>query len=276
MAHSRSAVSVRIVPSNPSGQQPAVCLTRRAMLVAGLAATLGGARRAEAFARATAFHVRLLKAGRVECDAIRKTAVSRWSWELARRTSAPARLRDETLSAQDGRLVDEPCVLWAGAADLPPLSDAELRGLRAYLRLGGVVIVDDSDPERGGFTRSVKRELGRVLPDTAPTRLGREHVLFKTYYLLERPAGRVLGPPHFEAIVRAGLAQVIFLAHDLLGALARQGDTWALPVQPGGTLQREMAVRTAVNLAMYALCSDYKNDQVHASWLMRRRSSAGP
>jgi hypothetical protein len=27
-----------------------------------------------------------------------------------------------------------------------------------------------------------------------------------------------------------------------------------------------------VNLAMYVLCSDYKDDQVHAPWLMRRRA----
>ena len=85
-----------------------------------------------------------------------------------------------------------------------------------------------------------------------------------------------MGPDHVEAIVRGGSAQVIFLAHDLLGALARGRDDWAFATVPGGRVQREHAIRMAVNLAMYALCSDYKDDQVHASWLMRRRSLARP
>ena len=46
-----------------------------------------------------------------------------------------------------------------------------------------------------------------------------------------------------------------------------------LQVVPGGELQREHATRLAVNVAMYVLCSNYKDDQVHAPFLMRRRSS---
>ena len=36
--------------------------------------------------------------------------------------------------------------------------------------------------------------------------------------------------------------------------------------------QRERVTRMAVNVAMYVLCSTYKDDQVHAPALMRRRS----
>jgi hypothetical protein len=35
-------------------------------------------------------------------------------------------------------------------------------------------------------------------------------------------------------------------------------------------------VRLAVNIAMYVLCSNYKDDQVHAPFLMRRRASTAP
>jgi hypothetical protein len=68
---------------------------------------------------------------------------------------------------------------------------------------------------------------------------------------------------------------VIFASNDLGGALAR-GATglWEAPVVPGGDLQREHAIRLAVNIAMYALCSNYKDDQVHAPFLMRRRALA--
>ena len=54
---------------------------------------------------------------------------------------------------------------------------------------------------------------------------------------------------------------MIFSAHDLCGALARGASgTPPLQVTPGGEVQRERAVRLAVNIAMYVLCSTYKDD----------------
>ena len=62
--------------------------------------------------------------------------------------------------------------------------------------------------------------------------------------------------------------------HDLLGALSRAPDgSWQFPLHPE---EREYACRFAVNLAMYVLCSNHKDDQVHAQALMRRRGSAQP
>ena len=66
------------------------------------------------------------------------------------------------------------------------------------------------------------------------------------------------------------------MEHDLLGALARSGEGFALETEPGGLEQREHAMRLAVNIAMYVLCSDYKDDQVHAPFLMRRRARQKP
>ena len=51
---------------------------------------------------------------------------------------------------------------------------------------------------------------------------------------------------------------------------------WERSVVPGGDLQRERAIRLAVNIAMYVLCSNYKDDQVHAPFLMRRRTLSSP
>ena len=100
-------------------------------------------------------------------------------------------------------------------------------------------------------------------------------MIFRSFYLLRRAEGRVAGSKTLNAIVRGGAVQVIFSSHDLGGALAR-GPTgiWELPVVPGGDLQREHAIRLAVNIAMYVLCSNYKDDQVHAPFLMRRRALA--
>jgi hypothetical protein len=241
-------------------------------LAAGLSAGLV-ASPARAFGEAGAFHPRLLSAGRTRPLGGRESGASRWSWELVRRTSAPARLVVKRVAADRPELWAEPFAIWTGDLDPGALSSSELRGLERFFRLGGLLWVDDADPQSGAFGRGARREVARVLPESPPVRLDGSHVLFKSYYLLDRPVGRVLGSGKLDAIVRGKNAQVVFADVDLLGALSQSGQGFAFEVAPGGAAQREHAVRLAVNLAMYVLCSDYKDDQVHADWLMRRRST---
>lgn len=254
-------------------------LTRRALFQGALAA-LGLwvlPRPARAFGDEGAFHPRLLLAGNTRVEGVRASAPARWSRELRNRTSAPARLDPGTVRADDPALLAEPFVYWLGDREVGELSLAEVNGLRRFFAQGGVMFVDDADPDSGAFLRSAKRELLRVLPDAVPLPLGEDHVIFHSFYLLRRPVGRVEGPSHLEGIVRGGHAQVIFSSHDLAGALARgPSGIWSVPVTPNGETQREMAIRLAVNIAMYVLCSNYKDDQVHAPSLMRRRALDNP
>lgn len=252
-------------------------LTRRSLLRSG-AGLLSGAGLAFAplpalaFGGEGAFHPRVLKAGGSGVDPARQEAPARWAWELVQRTSAPARIATNTVAADHMDLLTEPFVLWSGDKAIEPLTRAEVRGLRQFLMLGGVMVVDDSAPETGRFGASVRRELRRVLPESPVVKLQDTHVIYKTFYIIDRPVGRQTGPAHVDAIVRGKNAQVLLLSHDLLGALARKQGAWAFPMEPGGERQRQYAIRLAVNLAMYVLCSDYKDDQVHAPWLMRRRA----
>lgn len=252
-------------------------VTRRHAL-ASLAALIGLAPgRARAFGDAGAFHPRVVTSGGAKLDAERSSAPARWSYELVRRTSAPGRLSASSVAFDVPAFAAEPFAIWAGSAELAPLSGPELRGLERFLKMGGVLVVDDLSPESGAFGKSARRELRRVLPDSAPVKLDPSHVVFKSYYIVDRPVGRVQGPAELEAIVRGKYAQVFLLRHDLLGALARsRAGGFALDVEPGGNTQREHAIRLAVNIAMYVLCSDYKDDQVHAPWLMRRRARRRP
>ena len=65
----------------------------------------------------------------------------------------------------------------------------------------------------------------------------------------------------------------MYSRHDLGGAWARDNlGNYLHPTVPGGNTQREMAYRLGVNLVMYALCLDYKDDQVHSPFIMRRRA----
>jgi hypothetical protein len=237
-------------------------------------------RPARAFGDVGAFDPRVLLTGN-QTGPARATAPGRWAWELVQRTSAPARLRPSAVRADDPSVVEAPFLYWSGEAAAAPLAGNEIASLRRFFALGGILLVDDAAPgdrgEPSPFGSSARRELARVLPDSVPISIGPDHVVFRTFYLLRRAEGRVAGPASLDAIVHGGEAQVIFSEHDLGGALARGASgVWEQTVRPGGDLQRERAIRLAVNIAMYVLCSNYKDDQVHAKWLMRRRTATTP
>jgi hypothetical protein len=255
----------------------AFALGRRALLAAGAGAGLASiARPARAFGDVGAFDPRALVAGN-QTGPAHVNAPGRWSWELVRRTSAPARLKPTLVRADEAAITDAPFVHWSGDGPVAPLTAPEIAGLRRFFSLGGVLLVDDAGVDDAGtpsvFGKGARREIARVLPESTPITIADEHVVFRTFYLLRRAEGRVAGPKTLEAIVRGGAAQVFFSSHDIGGALARGATgVWEFPVVPGGDAQRERAVRLAVNIAMYVLCSNYKDDQVHAPFLMRRRA----
>ena len=209
-------------------------------------------------------------------DRLRQAGAAQWAFELMRRTSAPALVAVREVRLERSSLLQAPFVMWSGSGSPRELTHAERLALGEFLNLGGVLVVDDQEPQSGEFVRAAQRQVAGLLPEHRPRELEPTHVLFKSFYLLDRPEGRQPGPNRLTAIVRSGQLQVLFLQQDLLGALARDGEGWAMSVTPGGEAQRERAIRLAVNLAMYLLCSDYKDDQVHASWLMRRRSRQEP
>lgn len=246
--------------------------------VVGALLALSLPRPAGAFGDVGGFDPRVFAVG-TQTSAARVSAPARWSWELVQRTSAPARSRPTSVHGDDASITSGPFLYWSGESEVPALSTGEIAGLRRFFSLGGVMLVDDAAPGGGGepsaFGKGARRELARVLPDAAPITLPTDHVLFRTFYFLGRAEGRVLGSKSVDAIVRGGSAQVIFSEHDVGGALARGATgAWEQPVVPGGDAQREHAIRFAVNIAMYVLCSNYKDDQVHAPFLMRRRTRA--
>lgn len=255
-------------------------IARRELLRAGLAAPLGllvgsAPASARAFGEEGAFHPRVVLTGNSKWEGVRSTAPARWAEELARRTSAPARLRPGTLRADAPELLADPFAIWSGGGEVAALTPREVANLRRFLTLGGILFVDDQEPSSGAFSRIARRELARVVPEQTPIAIGPENVVFRSFYLLRRAAGRVAGPAKLDAIVRGGAVQVLFTKHDVLGALASgTGGVPSMAIEGGSEAQREEAIRLAVNVAMYVLCSNYKDDQVHAEHLMRRRGSA--
>ena len=203
----------------------------------------------------------------------RASATKRLSWALRQRTSVETVLESGQVRFDDPDLFESPLVYWSGDEAFPPLSAAEIAGLRRFVEFGGFVLIDNAAPDRNGFDESVRRALARAFGGAALRPLPDTHTIFRSFYLIERPMGRVEGPRQLEAIERGGRAAVVYSRHDLGGAWARDNlGNYLFPVVPGGTSQREQAFRLGVNLVMYALCLDYKDDQVHSPFIMRRRA----
>jgi hypothetical protein len=135
------------------------------------------------------------------------------------------------------------------------------------------MLVDASDGQPNGpFLRAVKRELRRIFPDQPLMRVPMDHVLYKSYYLLDRHGGRVPAQPFLEGLLVQDRLAVVVTANDLAGAMARdEFGQWQYDVGAGGQATREITFRLGVNLVMYALCLDYKEDQVHIPFILRRR-----
>ncbi len=112
----------------------------------------------------------------------------------------------------------------------------------------------------------------RILPDNKLAPIPKDHVLYKSFYLIDEPLGRVKVSTRMQAIFDDDRLLAVVSPNDLTGAWARDSfGNWEYSVSPGGDSQREMAFRLGINLVMYALTINYKADQVHVPFILKRR-----
>jgi hypothetical protein len=203
----------------------------------------------------------------------RPTALRRLAWEVEKRTSIEVKLDPVNLRPTDSKLHEHPLLYLAGDREFPAWSEADIEALRRYLTLGGLLLIDAAQYEDGaGFDASVRRELSRLFPRLQPSRLPDTHVLYKSFFLLTRPAGRTTQVGYLDALEQDKRVMLAYSMNDLGGAWDRDDyGRYRFECTPGGETQREHAFRLGINLVMYALCLDYKDDQVHVPFILRRR-----
>jgi hypothetical protein len=245
-------------------------LGRRAVLAAMSALPLFG-RRALAFGDSARFIPAVAQHGG-RWDA-RLSGLRRLAWELQRRTSVEVVPDARPFPLSSPKLFEYPFLYLGGEGDLPALSAAEIENLRRYLTFGGFMLADANDGSSGaGFDRALRREMARVLPRNPLTPLSSSHVVFKSYFMLDAASGRLLNKAQLEACTLGKRAAVIYSQNDLAGAWNRdEGGDYEFEVSPGGEPQRELAFRLGINICMYALCLDYKDDAVHLPLIMNKR-----
>lgn len=204
---------------------------------------------------------------------VRSSGLRRLAWELQRRTSVEVLIEARALSLDSPKIFEQPFLYLSSDGDFPPFTANEVENLRRYLTFGGFLFADANDGSDGaGFDAAFRREMARVLPQSPLVAVPPTHVVFKTFFLLDASPGRFLNKPNLEASMLNKRAAVIYSQNDVIGALNRdESGTWEFEPSPGGQRQREMATRLAINIAMYALCLDYKDDAVHLPVIMNRR-----
>lgn len=183
-----------------------------------------------------------------------------------------------------------PFLYWPVTADQPLPSVNAYRKLNDFLRTGGMILFDTRDAGvSGGTTPEAKRlqliASGLDIPPLEPVPV--DHVLTRTFYLLQDFPGRYTGPVWVEAAppdaaqaegmpfrnLNDGVTPVVIGGNGWAAAWAV--DEIGIPSHPvgrgsGGDRQREIAYRFGINLVMHVLTGNYKSDQVHVPALLER------
>jgi hypothetical protein len=228
--------------------------------------------------------------GDAEADRTSKMGLLRLSRALAARTALEPGDPMGVNPASD-ELSLYPLLYWPIVPGRPQPPQAAVTRLKAFMKQGGTVIFDTRDAQRNrpGGSPTPETAWLRVLlagvdvPELEP--LPRDHVLTKTFYLIDKITGRnsigrtwieALPPPDKNASgrpARAGdsVSPIVITSNDLAGAWAYdERGTPMYPMESGGERAREFALRSGVNLVMYTLTGNYKADQVHARDILER------
>jgi hypothetical protein len=251
-------------------------ITRRGFLAGGAAAGVSlVTRRASALGPGSKFKFGQLQLGARGDLGPRPGALRRLVWELDKRTSIDVDQPVIVTPTSEG-LHETPFLYLCGERELDLPSATGIEALRRFLTFGGFLLIDSAEGSTdGAFDGSVRKLISAIFPTGAGKGLEivpSSHVVYGSFYLLDRPLGRLAIAPAMEAVFRDGRIVVAYIANDLGGAWVRDDfGNYDFPCEPGGERQRELAFRLGVNLVMYALCLDYKADQVHVPYIMKRR-----
>ena len=162
-----------------------------------------------------------------------------------------------------------------------PFSETAVARLNAYMRNGGALFIDT---RRGGsigggnsFEGLDQILAGLDTPPLAP--VPDDHVLTRSYYLIQSFPGRyenrnlwIESTGAAEKTERRGdgVSRLFVGDADYLAAWAIDERGRPLYSVDGGDVQRELSIRFGVNLIIYILTGNYKEDQVHIPALLER------
>lgn len=190
--------------------------------------------------------------------------------EILRRRSAADLSRAEGVNPETDELSFYPLIYWPLVDGQKPFSELARARLNKYLENGGMILIDSRDREvEPARLRRLLAGLEIPILDRAPG----DHIVFRSFYLLDQAYGRFSEPIWLDARPDQrldGVASVLFGGNDWVSAWMLPEGREEMRVEDISPRQREMAFRFGVNLVMYALTGSYKGDQVHLPAILER------
>ncbi|RMF86411.1 MAG: DUF4159 domain-containing protein [Nitrospinota bacterium] len=192
--------------------------------------------------------------------------------EVERRTSIEVRKERQVITLLDPDLFSYPFLYLAGGEPFEPFTEEEVEVLRLFLTYGGFLLIEDTMGYKGlGFDRFIREQIRRIFPDRALERLPHDHTVYRSFYLIQSVGGRRIVNPYLEGVNVDNWTPLIYSQNDLAGAWERDFlGNWKYDVIPGGEAQRFQAFMLGVNLIMYALTENYKQDRIHIPFINRK------
>ncbi len=241
-------------------------MRRRDLLAA--AAALGISGQARAFGKPTLVDVCELDLGTGTLS--RPNAWKRLLYEVIQTTSVECEAKSVRVRADDPELFQHPFCILIGDGGFEPPGAKSVEQLERYLQYGGFLLLDDASASDGAFDDSVRELVSRLFPTRPLGPLPPDHSVYRSFFLLQRPLGRVDRYGFLEGVTVGNLTPVVYCRNDLSGALERGPDGRPVhPCVPGGEAQRREALKLGINLLLYSLTANYKKDQAHVRQLMK-------
>lgn len=260
------------------GRQAAGALAIFFIAAAAMNGQPASAQTSDQLAREAAAHLRFayVKTGDRSLDETTAAGLFGLSYQLGARTSVePEQPHGIDLTRDSLELY--PMIYYAVPRNAKALPPAAVAKVNAYLRAGGAFVVDTRDAAPG---RDVSQNLSTLLAgiDAPPLQPAPPtHVLTKSYYLIRSFPGRLNGRLWIESGAADrdtrrgdGVSGLFIGGSDWAGAWAIDRNGKPLRSMDGGENAREMAYRFGINLVMYILTGNYKEDQVHIPDLLDR------
>ncbi|MFD2204291.1 DUF4159 domain-containing protein [Kiloniella antarctica] len=175
-----------------------------------------------------------------------------------------------------------PILYWPVTEIQGELTKRGQRQVNQYLHNGGLILFDLR--ETSGTLNSALGSMGNAqylqqltsgldIPELEPIPSG--HVMTRSFYLLEsfpgRNNNRDFWAERTDQYRNDGVARILVGSNDWARAWAINAEGRPLyAMVRGGERQRELSYRFGINLVMYALTGNYKEDQVHIPHILER------
>jgi hypothetical protein len=207
---------------------------------------------------------------------------------LFRRTSLEPE-KPMAIDIEKDDIVFFPLIYWPVDQNAQRPSEKALAKISTFMKNGGTIFFDTRDHQTAvpglsdgssAGSDALRRIIGGLdIPPLETVPAG--HVITKAFYLLQHFPGRWLGGGLWveardgtgasNISSTDGVSSVIIGSNDYAAAWAVDGSGRPMfATVPGTNRQREFAMRTGVNIVMYALTGNYKADQVHVPSILER------